>query len=82
MAVAHRFTAYWASGFAGLDVTGIHSPKPLAPAEAGNLVVKKPGDIRRNGHVETEGSAAESAIDDNAKAMGVMIINFPGAGQI
>lgn len=80
--VAHRFMAYWASEFAGLEVAGIYGPKPLAPAELADLVAKKPGVVFRNGHVERpEGPSAGRAIADNAKARDVMIINFPGASQ-
>lgn len=80
--VAHRFMAYWASGFAGLDVAGIYGPKPMTPAELADLVAKKPGVVFRNGHVERhEGPAAGRAIADNAKAKDVMIINFPGASH-
>lgn len=82
VAVAHRFMAYWASGFAGLEVAGIYGPKPLAPAELADLVGKMPGVVFRNGHVERpEGPSAGRAIADNAKARDVMIINFPGANQ-
>lgn len=82
VAVAHRFMAYWASEFAGLEVAGIYGPKPLAPAELANLVAKRPGVVFRNGHVERpEGPSAGRAIADNARARDVMIINFPGAGQ-